>query len=115
MEHYYKPVKHELGWADFQTRDAAAIVRHWQLVMLAFTFSLLTEAPPAGWVRDTEREQAAGGKIRTADHLAGDTASGAGLALSVGPDQPLLADVVACATTGRAAGAPGTRGALTTP
>jgi SRSO17 transposase len=45
IEHYYKPVKHELGWADFQVRSEKAIVRHWQLVMLAFTFSLLTAAP----------------------------------------------------------------------
>jgi hypothetical protein len=60
IEHYYKPVKHELGWADFQTRDAAAIIRHWHLVMLAFTFSLLTEAPPAGWVRTAEPEEAVG-------------------------------------------------------
>jgi hypothetical protein len=30
--------------------------------MLAFTFSLLTEAPLAGWVRDTERNHAAGKK-----------------------------------------------------
>jgi hypothetical protein len=45
IEHYYKPAKHELGWADFQVRSEKAIVRHWQLVMLAFTFSLLTAAP----------------------------------------------------------------------
>jgi hypothetical protein len=48
--------------ADFQTRDAAAIIRHWHLVMLAFTFSLLTEAPPAGWVRTAEPEEAVGKK-----------------------------------------------------
>lgn len=34
-EHSYEPVKHELGWADFQVRAERAIVRHWQLVMLA--------------------------------------------------------------------------------
>jgi SRSO17 transposase len=45
IEHYYKPVKHELGWADFQVRPAHAIVRHWHLVMLAYTFSLLAGAP----------------------------------------------------------------------
>ncbi|MBV9023335.1 MAG: transposase, partial [Streptomycetaceae bacterium] len=45
IEHYYKPAKHELGWADFQVRSEKAIVRHWQLVMLAFTFSLLATAP----------------------------------------------------------------------
>ncbi|MDB5056574.1 MAG: Transposase-like protein [Chloroflexi bacterium] len=48
IEHYYKPVKHELGWADYQVRPARAIVRHWQLVLLAYTFSLLAGvAPPA--------------------------------------------------------------------
>jgi DDE superfamily endonuclease/Transposase domain (DUF772) len=62
IEQYYKPVKHERGWADSQTRDAAAIIRHWHLVMLAFTFSLLTEAPPAGWVREAEQDHAAGKK-----------------------------------------------------
>ena len=37
IEHYYKPAKHELGWADYQMRPERAIVRHWHLVMLAFT------------------------------------------------------------------------------
>jgi hypothetical protein len=37
IEHYYKPAKHELGWADYQMRPEGAIVRHWHLVMLAFT------------------------------------------------------------------------------
>ena len=46
IEHYYKPAKHELGWADYQVRPERAIVRHWQLVMLAFTFSLLVGAVP---------------------------------------------------------------------
>ena len=48
IEHYYKPVKHELGWADYQMRPERAIVRHWQLVMLAYTFSLLVGALPDG-------------------------------------------------------------------
>jgi SRSO17 transposase len=38
VEHYYKPAKHELGWADYQVRCERAIVGHWRLVMLAFTF-----------------------------------------------------------------------------
>ncbi len=46
IEHYYKPAKHELGWADFQTRQVEGIVRHWHLVMLAFTFSLLAAMAP---------------------------------------------------------------------
>src|SRR5258708_493793 len=48
IEHYYKPVKHELGWADYQVRPERAIVSHWQLVMLAYTFSLLVGALPEG-------------------------------------------------------------------
>src|ERR671933_1382463 len=44
IEHYYKPAKHELGWADFQVRSERAIVRHWLLIMLAFTCSLLVGA-----------------------------------------------------------------------
>jgi hypothetical protein len=36
-EHDYKPANHELGWADDQRRPEQAIVRHWHLVMLAFT------------------------------------------------------------------------------
>jgi DDE superfamily endonuclease len=46
IEHFYKPVKHELGWADYQVRTEQAIVRHWQLVLLAYTFSLLAGAVP---------------------------------------------------------------------
>ena len=47
IEHFYKPAKHELGWADYQLRPERAIVRHWQLVLLAYTFSLLVGALPA--------------------------------------------------------------------
>lgn len=51
IEHFYKPVKHELGWADYQMRTEVAIVRHRQLVLLAYTLSLLVAtvptAPPA--------------------------------------------------------------------
>jgi hypothetical protein len=43
--HSCKPATHELGWADFQVRSEQAIVRHWQLVMPAFTFSPLAAAP----------------------------------------------------------------------
>jgi SRSO17 transposase len=115
IEHYYKPIKHELGWADFQTRDAEAIVRHWYLAMLAFTFCLLIEAPPAGWVRHTAQDTAAGGKIGGADRLAGDVAEGARVALPVGTDQPLLAELVARATAAGARRTPGARRARLTP
>src|SRR5258707_1151552 len=46
IEHFYKPAKHELGWADYQLRPERAMVRHWQLVLLAYTFSLLVGALP---------------------------------------------------------------------
>ena len=108
IEHYYKPAKHELGWADFQVRSEKAIVRHWQLVMLAFTFSLLTAAPaeqgqeaPAG-----DGGSAAGEKSATADHLAGHAAPGPRLAVPVGAPAVVLAPLVdrsAPAGTGGAA------------
>jgi len=100
IEHYYKPVKHELGWADYQVRPERAIVRHWQLVMLAYTFSLLVGALPEGAATpldapldapaaaaDAPERGSAGGKIRTnsgprgAHRLERDPASGAGVAL----------------------------------
>ena len=46
IEHFYKPAKHELGWADYQVRPERAVVRHRQLVLLAYTFSLLVGAIP---------------------------------------------------------------------
>jgi hypothetical protein len=58
IEHYYKPVKHELGWADYQMRPERAMGRHWQLVLLAYTFSLLVGALPP-----SPPERADGGKI----------------------------------------------------
>ena len=90
-------------------------MRHWHLVMLAFTFSLLTEAPPAGWVRHTEQDTMVGEKIRTTDRVAGDAAAGAGVALPVGANQPLLAELVARATTAGTRRASGARRALTPP
>lgn len=106
IEHYYKPAKHELGWADFQVRSEKAIVRHWRLVMLAFTFSLLATAadqasePPAG------NGGAAGGKSAAADHLAIHIAAGPQLAVPVGAPAVVLAPLVnrpAPARTGSAA------------
>jgi hypothetical protein len=61
--HYSQLVKHELGWADEQMRPERAIVRHWQLVLLAYTFSLLVGAPPTPPL--SQQEMAAGGKIGT--------------------------------------------------
>jgi SRSO17 transposase len=70
IEHFYKPAKHELGWADYQLRPERAIVRHWQLVLLAYTFSLLVGAlptAPAAPATDlsTTPEATGGGKMGT--------------------------------------------------
>jgi hypothetical protein len=115
IEHYYKPVKHELGWADFQTRSAEAIVRHWQLVMLAFTFSLLvgSTAPPA-LATAAAPPQRAGGKINAADRLERDPAGGAPLALPLGTRQHLLAGLDHCPAPARTGRPPGPRRPLPT-
>jgi hypothetical protein len=106
--HSCKPARHELGWADFRVRSEKAITRHWQLVMLAFTFSLLATAPaeqeeeaPPG-----DSGTAAGEKSATADHLAVHTAAGPQLAVPVGAPAAVLAPLVdrsAPAGTGGAA------------
>ncbi len=67
IEQFYKPAKHELGWADYQVRPEQAIVRHWQLVLLAYTFSLLVGALPTPPTATTDPspapETTGGGKI----------------------------------------------------
>ena len=104
IEHYYKPAKHELGWADYQMRPERAIMRHWHLVMLAFTFSLLMGSPPASPVLTTPAApltpaEAGGEKRRTGrrgtDYLGRNLATGAPVALSLGSYTALLAAVVA--------------------
>jgi DDE superfamily endonuclease len=96
IEHYYKPAKHELGWADFQVRPEQAIVRHWQLVMLAFTVSLLAGAPPGAAPAPAigPPHAAVGGKIRGQDHLASHAAPGAPLAVPVGTPPAVSAELV---------------------
>jgi SRSO17 transposase len=93
IEHFYKPAKHELGWADYQMRSEQAIVRHWQLVLLAYTFSLLVGVPA------TPPDAAgAGGKIRArrrgAGRLERHPAPRARLAVPLGPAPALLAALV---------------------
>jgi SRSO17 transposase len=112
IEHYYKPVKHELGWADFQVRPARVIVRHWQLVMLAYTFSLLQEAPPPLAQPAAASSSEHGGKISPTLHLAGQSACGPRLAVSVGTPPDLLAVLVERPTSARASRAPAACGAL---
>jgi hypothetical protein len=110
IEHYDKPVQHDLGWADYQTRAAEAIVRHWQLVMLTFTFSLLAAASPAVSVPPaTSPGQPAGGKTTPADRLERDAPTGAPLALPVGAPQHLLAGLEHRAAPARVGRPPGAR------
>jgi hypothetical protein len=139
-EHYYKPVKHELGWADYQMRPERAIVRHWHLVLLAYTFSLLVGALPHGAKQGEETEQeppapaavdpvdpaapvsvSAGGKIRTSQHSSGhrrahrverDAASSTGVALPLGAAAALLETLVDRRPTARAGRAPRPRRAV---
>ena len=102
IEHDYKPAKHELGWADYQMRPERAVVRHWHLVMLAFTFSLLMGAPPAQTMpppaapltaAEAVGEKRGRGRRETAD-LGCDLTHGAPMALSLGPSAALLAALV---------------------
>jgi SRSO17 transposase len=115
VEHSYKQVKHELGWADFQVRDDRAIRRHWTLVCCAFSFcwrAWFAEHPPPRPRSDQPAAaQAAvrgegtgppGGRARDGG-LAGDATPGARLADPVGRARALLAGVVGCAPAGRAA------------
>jgi SRSO17 transposase len=125
IEHFYKPVKHELGWADYQVRPERAIVRHWQLVMLAYTFSLLvgavptSEAPASAPPSSAAPPATAGKKIRTssgvgdrrqrvrgAGRLERHPAAGAQLALPLGSAAALLATLVEQRPTARNGRAP---------
>jgi hypothetical protein len=88
------------GWADFQVRPAQAIVHHWHLVMLAYTFSLLAGAPqplPSA----PSHHDGVGGKITGASGLAGYLAPGADLAVPLSSARDLLAAVVYRTTPSR--------------
>jgi SRSO17 transposase len=93
IEHFYKPAKHELGWADYQMRPERAIVRHWQLVMLAYTFSFLVGALPPSPQEETADGEKIGAnqlaatqrhRVRGAGRLDRHAARGAGVALPLG-------------------------------
>ena len=113
-----------MGWADYQVRPERAIVRHWQLVMLAFTFSLLVGALPesaATHDADTLAGVSAGGKIRTSQHSHGrrgprrverDAASGASVVVPLGAAAALLDALVIRRPTARTGRAPRPRRAL---
>jgi hypothetical protein len=117
VEHSYKQLKGELGWADFQVRSDRAIRRHWQLVCCAFSFcwqAWFTEHPaqpvpvdpatvaPAGAQRgETTRPP---NQLGNDDRLLAERASpSAGVASSVEHAAALLASVVASAPAGPAA------------
>jgi hypothetical protein len=126
IEHYDKSVQRELGWADYQMRSERAIVRHWQLVLLASTCSLLVgvvpATPPGVRVPATTAPAAVlpappltpvastgGGKIGTRVDAGGvghHAAAGVELALPVGTAATLLAMLVAQRPTARTGRAP---------
>jgi hypothetical protein len=130
IEHFYKPVKHELGWADYQVRPEHAIVRHWQLVLLAYTFSLLVgtlptaTAPPApatpsSSASSSTDQASTGGGIIGARHNTGgvglDPAPRPELAVPVGTAAAVLAALVEQRPTARAGRAPRPRRPLIAP
>ena len=109
IEHYYKPAKHELGWADYQMRPERAIVRHWQLVMLAYTFSLLVGALPPSPQETADGEKIGATsqrRIRGAGRLERHAAPSAGVAMPVGTAAALLDTLVEQRPTARTGRAP---------
>src|SRR5215472_7841948 len=84
-----------MNWAGRIIRcDPSAIVRHWHLVMLAFTFSLLMGSPPTPQASTTPAAplpaaeavgKKRGTRSRETADLGRDLACGARMALSVGP------------------------------
>jgi hypothetical protein len=120
VEHGYKQVKNELGWADFQVRSDRAIRRHWQLVCCAFSFcwqAWFAEHPaqpapdqpqataPAGAARGetSGHHQGHRGQAPGRGVVAGRAAPGARLADPLGRAGALLAGVVGCAPAAPAA------------
>jgi len=131
VEQGSKPVKGELGWADFQVRADAAIQRHWHLGCCAFTFcwwawfhaeareavvptggdaalAPATSAPavPVAAGRGENKRRSGGRqpRARRPSGVAGAGAPGPRLADPMAPAQALLARVVLPAPTGRTPG-----------
>jgi hypothetical protein len=117
VEHGYKQVKGELGWADFQVRSDRAIRRHWQLVCCAFSFCWQAgfaehpaqpapaepqaTAPPGAARGETTSHQDQ--RVPGRGVVAGRAAPGARLADPLGRARALLAGVVAGAPASPAA------------
>jgi hypothetical protein len=105
-------------------RPERAIVRHWHVVMLAYTFSLLVGAVPpslpetadGGKIRASQRHRVRGaGRERRApasSHLEPGITPGAGVAVPVGTAAAVLATLVERRTTARAGRAPRPRRSL---
>jgi hypothetical protein len=129
IAHCYTPAKQELGWADYQLRPERAMVRHWQLVLLAFTFSLLVgtlpqpaagvphlspDAAPAVAAGPTPDDAAAGGtstprqRVRGAGRLARHARQvrAGGVAVPVGTPAGVVAPLVEQRPTARVGRAP---------
>ena len=119
VEHGYKQVKGELGWADFQVRSDRAIRRHWLLVCCAFSFCWRAwfaehpaqpapaepqaTAPPGAARGETTVHQDE--HVRGRGVVAGHATPGARLADPVGRARALVAGVVDRAPAGPAAAA----------
>jgi len=119
VEHGYKQVKGELGWADFQVRSDRAIRRHWLLVCCAFSFCWRAwfaehpaqpapaepqaTAPPGAARGETTGHQDE--QVRGRGVVAGHATPGARLADPVGRARALVAGVVDRAPAGPAAAA----------
>jgi hypothetical protein len=124
IEHCYKPAKHALGWADYQLRPERAIVRHWQLVLLAYTFSRLVGAIPTAPTPATDPSPtpaATGGgnirprpspRVRGAGRLERHAAAHPQLALPLGTATAVVDALVARRPTARVGRAPRPRRAL---
>ena len=103
IEHGYKHVKDELGWADFMVRSDRAIRRHWTLVCCAFSFCWRTwlQAPPPHQTQATSAAHAGSAvgrgknqpRLKAAAVLARGAAGRAGLVGALDVHPPLLAGV----------------------
>ncbi len=139
VEHGYKQVKQELGWADFQVRADRAIRRHWTLVCCAFSFCWRAwfagvepgaepdraEAPPprpgrdavqppdsarpAGAERGENQHQSRRARRPAGRPVARDAAARAELVGALDLPRALVARLVECAPAPGAVGAAGRR------
>jgi SRSO17 transposase len=118
VEQSYKQVKGALGWSAYQVRSDRAMRRHWALVCCAFSFCWWTadrnpaalapapSSPQRSAATPAHNEPVVRGKKEvardtTAGVVAASTATGAGMARTLGAAAALLAGVVGAAATPR--------------